>query len=349
MCCRLSAWSQSAFMKGHVEINMENRLNPKITDRWWELMMCAVLAVGARWENTDGAFNCSWLRPVGRVWAKPIIRLEEKVRNHAQENVQPGWQTAQAVLCACVCMETDYWSRLPASEVQSVPVQPTAENVTWHMWFHVAIVLFFLFLDPLKLKRPGPLQKYVPNESRAKTLVRPGTKTERKALLRKQLFGLKWLMWCRVSPIVFHSHKWFKMKRKAVTWIYDALCRWETSHRMRNLGFSSLYHVSRCTTTLTDAPGVLLGMAEGNYTYQRGDISHTHTREHWSVHVFLCMLTLSLLMCIQHVRACLSLRAQADVCFCSTHMQMTQSVAGRLVGERWCSLWQENPLAWSLL
>lgn len=55
------------------------------------------------------------------------------MRNRAQENVQPGWQTAQAVLCACVCMETDYWSRLPASEVQSVPVQPTAENVTWHM------------------------------------------------------------------------------------------------------------------------------------------------------------------------------------------------------------------------
>lgn len=78
---------------------------------------------------------------------------------------------------------------LPACEAQSVPFQQ--ENVTWHMRFHVAIALFFFFSDPLKLKRARPLQKYVPTEIRARTLVRPGTQTERKALLRNQLFGFK--------------------------------------------------------------------------------------------------------------------------------------------------------------
>lgn len=50
---------------------------------------------------------------------------------------------------------------------------------------------FFFFWDPLKLKRHGPLQKYVLTEIRARTLVRPGTKTERKALLRNPLVGFK--------------------------------------------------------------------------------------------------------------------------------------------------------------
>lgn len=40
------------------------------------------------------------------------------------------------------------------------------------------------FLDPLKVRKARPPQKYVPTEMRARTLVRPGTQTERKALLR---------------------------------------------------------------------------------------------------------------------------------------------------------------------
>lgn len=41
-------------------------------------------------------------------------------------------------------------------------------------------------------------------------------------------------------------------------------------------------------------------------------------------------------------------RVCSRVCVCVKN-QMTQLVAARLAGERCCSLWQENPLARSLL
>lgn len=67
--------------------------------------MCGVTRRGsscAHCRNIYGVFNCFWLRSVGRVWVKPIRRLEETVKDCLRKRgygVLVGRQTVDVAVC----------------------------------------------------------------------------------------------------------------------------------------------------------------------------------------------------------------------------------------------------------